>query len=46
MHTSIAPGTVLKDVMPGSDGSTFTVKGDGTVDVSVSAHMGRVLVKQ
>ena len=32
--------------MPGSDGQTFTVKADGTVDVSVPARNGRVLMKQ
>jgi hypothetical protein len=37
---------VLKDVMPGSDGATFTVKGDGTVQVSVPGRSGRVLVRQ
>ena len=46
MHTSFAPGTVLDDVMPGSDGKTFTVAADGTVDVPVGPRSGRVLVKQ
>jgi len=32
--------------MPGSDGQTFMVRGDGTVDVTVSPRSGRVLVKQ
>jgi hypothetical protein len=45
MHTSFAPGTVLNDVMPGSDGKTFTVAADGTIDVDVAARSGRVLVK-
>ena len=45
VHTTLPAGTVLKDVMPGSDGQTFTVRGDGTVDVSVPARSGRVLVK-
>jgi hypothetical protein len=39
-------GWVLTDVMPGSDGATFTVKSDGTVAVSVPARSGRVLVRQ
>jgi len=46
MHTTLAPGSTLKDVMYGSDGQTFTVKSDGTVDVSVPARSGRVLIKQ
>jgi hypothetical protein len=46
MHTSIAPGTVLTDVMPGSDGATYTVKADGTLDVSVPSRSGRALVKK
>jgi alpha-amylase len=45
VHTSLPPGTVLKDAMPGTDGTTFTVKSDGTIDVSVPARSGRVLVK-
>ena len=44
MHTGFAPGTVLKDVMPNSDGKTFTVAGDGSVDVTVGPRSGRVLV--
>ena len=32
--------------MPGTDGTTFTVKADGTVDVTVPARSGRVLVKK
>ncbi|HEY4181602.1 MAG TPA: alpha-amylase family glycosyl hydrolase [Kofleriaceae bacterium] len=43
MHTTLS-GT-LSDLMPGSDGKTFTVAG-GTVDVTVPAHSGRVLVKR
>lgn len=46
MHTTFAPGTVLTDVMPGSDGATFTVGGDGTVTVGVPARSGRVLVRK
>ncbi len=45
MKTSLPPGATLKDVMPGSDGMTFTVKADSTVDVTVPARSGRVLVK-
>ena len=40
------PGTTLTDIMPGNDGQTFTVKADGTLDVTVPAHSGRVLVRQ
>jgi len=43
METSFAPGTVLHDVAPGSDGAAFTVAGDGTVEVSVPARGGRLL---
>ena len=45
LRTSFPPGTTLKDIMPGSDGKTFTVAGDGTVDVTVAARDGRVLIK-
>ncbi len=44
MGTSFAPGTVLRDVAPGSDGMSFTVAGDGTIQVSVPARGGRILV--
>ena len=43
METSFAPGTVLRDVAPGSDGATFTVAGDGTIEVTVAARGGRLL---
>ena len=46
LHTSLPAGSTLKDIMYGSDGMTFTVKADGTIDVSVPARSGRVLVKQ
>lgn len=46
MSTSFAPGTVLTDVAPGSDGKSFTVAADGTVEVSVPARGGRLLVAQ
>ena len=46
MHTTLGPGTVLHDVFPGHEADTFTVKADGTIDVTVPAHTGRVLVKQ
>src|SRR5262249_25573584 len=42
--TGFAPGTVLRDVAPGSDGRTFTVAADGTIAVEVAARSGRVLV--
>jgi hypothetical protein len=44
MKSSFSPGTVLKDVMPSSDGKTFTVAADGTFDVTVGPRSGRVLV--
>lgn len=43
MMTSFPTGTILKDLMPGSDGKTFTVKSDGSVDVDVPARFARVL---
>ena len=46
MKTSLSPGTTLTDVMPGSDGKTFTVKADGTIAVAVPARSGRVLVRK
>jgi glycosidase len=46
VHTSFAPGTTLMDVMPGSDGMTYTVRADGTLDITVAARAGRVLVKK
>jgi glycosidase len=46
LHTSIAPGTMLTDVMPGTDGATYTVKSDGSLDITVPARSGRVLVKK
>ncbi len=46
LQTTLPPGSTLVDVMPGSDGATFTVAGDGTVAVSVPARSGRVLVTQ
>src|SRR5262249_46369210 len=45
MMTTLPPGATLTDVMPGSDGKTFTVRGDGTIDVSVPARSGRVLMQ-
>lgn len=43
MPVSFAPGTVLTDIAPGSDGARFTVAADGTLDVDVPARGGRVL---
>src|SRR4029077_9158846 len=31
LHTTLPVGSTLTDAMPGSDGQTFTVRGDGTV---------------
>jgi glycosidase len=44
METSFAPSTVLRDIAPGSDGATFTVRGDGTILVEMQPRTGRVLV--
>jgi len=46
VKTTLPAGSVLTDVMPGSDGATFTVKSDGTVAVTVPARSGRVLVNK
>lgn len=44
MTTSFASGTVLRDIAPGSDGATFTVGAGGSLEVTVPARGGRVLV--
>lgn len=44
MSTSFSPGTTLVDVSPRSAGDTFTVAGDGTLEVDVGPRGGRVLV--
>lgn len=46
VRTTLPPGTTLTDVMPGSDGMTFTVAGNGTVAVTVPPRSGRVLVRR
>ena len=46
MATTFPPGTVLTDIAPGSDGATFTVASNGTIDVDVPARSGRVLAAQ
>jgi glycosidase len=46
LHTSLPAGAALADVMPGSDTTSISVKPDGSVDVTVPAHSGRVLVKR
>ena len=43
MQTSFAPGTVLHDLAPGSDGMTFTVAAGGTVAVRVGPQRARIL---
>ncbi len=43
MQTSFAPGTVLRDLAPGSDGMTFTVAAGGAVAVTVPPQRARVL---
>ncbi|MDB4959477.1 MAG: Neopullulanase [Myxococcales bacterium] len=45
-HTTLPAGTQLVDKMPGSDGMTFTVQGNGSIDVTVPARSGRVLVRK
>jgi glycosidase len=45
-RTTFPPGAQLVDVMPGTDGATFTVKSDGTIDVTVPARSGRALVRK
>jgi glycosidase len=45
LHTTLPPGSTLTDIMPGSDGQTFKVGADGTLDVTVPARSGRVLAK-
>lgn len=46
LKTSLPAGSTLEDIMPGTDGQTFTVKADGTVDITVPGRSGRVLVKK
>ena len=46
LRTTLPAGSVLKDIVPGGGSTTFTVKADGTVAVTVPAHSGRVLVRQ
>jgi glycosidase len=46
MKTSLPIGATLVDVMPGTDGASFTVRADGTLDVVAPAHGARVLVKR
>ncbi len=41
--STFAPGTVLRDLAPGSDGRTFTVGAGGSVVVSVPAQSARIL---
>ncbi|HEU0034289.1 MAG TPA: alpha-amylase family glycosyl hydrolase [Kofleriaceae bacterium] len=45
LKTSFPPGTTLRDVMPGGGGKTYTVKADGSVQATIPAHTGLVLVK-
>jgi hypothetical protein len=44
MTTSFPAGTVLRDVAPGGAGETFTVGAGGTLQVTVPARGGRVLI--
>ena len=46
LRTSLPAGSTLTDVMPGANGQTFTVRGDGTVQVTVPPRSGRVLVRR
>ncbi len=43
MISTFAPGTVLRDLAPGSDGATFTVGAAGAVTVMVPAQSARIL---
>jgi hypothetical protein len=43
MVSTFAPGTVLRDLAPGSDGATFTVGAGGAVTVRVPAQSARIL---
>jgi len=44
MQTSFPAGTVLRDIAPGNDGSTFTVAGDGSINITVPARGTRILL--
>lgn len=44
MLTTFAPGTTLTDIAPDSDGTTFTVGAGGSLEVTVPARSGRILV--
>jgi glycosidase len=46
LQTSLPAGSTLKDLMPGNDGETFVVRGDGTIAVTVPPRTGRVLARQ
>ena len=45
LHTTLPAGAMLTDVMPGGNGATFRVNGDGTILVTVPPHGARVLVR-
>lgn len=46
MQTGFAPGTVLTDIAPNSDGASFVVAADQSLAVSVPPRGGRILVAQ
>jgi glycosidase len=46
MQTSFPAGTVLRDVAPGAEGETFTVRANGTVAVTVPPREGRLLIAE
>lgn len=45
MKTSFAAGTKLKNVFPGSDGKTYTVQNDSTLELTISKQSAMILVK-
>lgn len=46
LRTTLPPGATLVDLMPGGDGQTFTVRGDGSILVTVPARSARILVRR
>ncbi|MBA3393738.1 MAG: alpha-amylase [Deltaproteobacteria bacterium] len=46
LKTTLPPGSTLTDIAPGGENKTFTVKGDGTIAVTVPPQSGRVLVRK
>ena len=44
MKTNFNGGTNLLNVFPGSEGKSYTVAGDGTLDIELPAQTAAVLV--